>query len=201
LATDLVTTVVAARLPAAYLVCDTHDPASWFTKRLARLGRCWQGTLDPKTHVLWRGTRQAIGDVAPQLHLTWRAHLGVRATAVTVGAPNYGSGRLVVASNRHGNWDELVSNASTADLTTGVARTRARWPIETVFRDTKQFAGLEACQCWVDQALVRHVARGLVAFVVVHLLRQTTDEPVAAVKERWQVQLVRDGEVPSKGFT
>ena len=36
-----------------------------------------------------------------------------------------------------------------------------------MFRDTKQFAGLEACQCWVDQALVRHVALVLVTLVLV----------------------------------
>jgi DDE superfamily endonuclease len=196
LAAELVTAVVAARLPAAYIVFDTHYTASWFTKRLTRLGLIWQGTLDPKTHILWRGRKQAVRDLAPQLHLKWRKHLAVRATALTVVAPKYGTVRLVVVRNHHGNWDYLVSNALTADLTTLVERKRARWPIETVFRDSKQFAGLEACQCWVDQAMVRHVALVLVAFVVVQLLRQSVDEPVAAVKERWQVQIVRDGEVP-----
>jgi Transposase DDE domain len=196
LAAELVMTVVAARLPAAYIVFDTHDTASWFTTRLARLGLIWQGTLDPKTHVIWRGHKQAVRDVAPQLHLKWRPRLGLRATAVTVVAPKYGRLRLVVARNRHGNWEYVVSNAVTADLTTLVERKRARWPIETVFRDTKQFAGLEACQWWVDQAMVRHVALVLVAFVVVQLLRQTVDEPVAAVKERWQLLVVRDGETP-----
>jgi DDE superfamily endonuclease len=196
LASDLVTTVVAARLPAAYIVFDTHYTASWFTKRLARLGMIWQGTLDPKTHVIWRGRNQAVRDVALHLRLKWRSQLGLRATALTVVAPKYGTVRLVVARNRHGNYEYLVSNAITTDLTTLVARKRARWPIETVFRDTKQFAGLEACQCWVDQAMVRHVALVLVAFVVVQLLRQTADEPVAAVKERWQLLVVRDGEVP-----
>jgi hypothetical protein len=196
LAAELVTSVVAARLAATYIVFDTHYTASWFTKRLARLGLSWQGTLDPKTHVLWRGRKQAVRDVAPQLHLTWRKQLAVRATVVTVVAPKYGTVRLVVVRNHHGNWDYLVSNALTTDVTTLIQRKRARWPIETVFRDTKQFAGLEACQCWVDQAMVRHVALVLVTFVVVQLLRQTVDEPVAAVKERWQLQIVRDGEVP-----
>lgn len=196
LAAELVAAVVATRLPAAYIVFDTHYTASWFTKRLARLGLSWQGTLDPKTHVLWRGRKQAVRDVAPQLHLKWRSQLGLRATAVTVVAPKYGMLRLVVVRNRHGNWEYVVSNAVTADLTTLVERKRARWPIETVFRDTKQFAGLEACQCWVDQAMVRHVALVLVTFVVLQLLRQTPDEPVAAVKERWQLMVVRDGEVP-----
>jgi hypothetical protein len=196
LASELVTTVVAAHLPVAYIVFDTHYTASWFTKRLTRLGLIWQGTLDPKTHILWRGTRQAIRDVAPQLHLKWRRQLAERATALTVVAPKYGRVRLVVARNRHGNWNYLVSNALAADVTTLIQRKRGRWPIETVFRDTKQFAGLEACQCWVDQAMVRHVALVLVTFVILQLLRQTADEPVAAVKERWQLLVVRDGEGP-----
>jgi hypothetical protein len=196
LASDLVTAVVAAGLPAAYIVFDTHYTASWFTKRLARLGLSWQGTLDPKTHGIWRGHKQAVRELAPQLHLKWRSHLGLRATAVTVVAPKYGLVRLVVVRNRHGNWEYVVSNAVAADLTTLVKRKHARWPIETVFRDTKQFAGLEACQCWVDQAMVRHVALVLVTFVVVQRLRQTADEPVAAVKERWQLSVLRDSEVP-----
>ena len=90
LAADLVTTVVAARLPVTYIVCDTHYTARWFTKRLARLGLCWQGTLDPKTHVIWRGRKQTVRDVAPQLHLKWRTQFAVRATVVTVVAPKYG---------------------------------------------------------------------------------------------------------------
>ena len=110
-------------------------------------------------------------------------------------APKYGHIQLVVVKNRHGNWEYLVTNALEADLTTVVERKRRRWPIETVFRDSKQFAGLEACQCWVDQAMVRHVALVLVTFVVLQLLRQTTDEPVVSIKERWQLAVIRDGEI------
>jgi hypothetical protein len=130
LAADLVTAVVGARLPAAYVVFDTHYTASWFTKRLARLGLDWQGTLDPKTQILWRGRKQAVREVALQLRLKWRSHLELRATAMTVVAPKYGTVRLVVARNRHGNYEYLVSNAVTADLTTLLKRKRARWPIE-----------------------------------------------------------------------
>ena len=99
-------------------------------------------------------------------------------------APKYGQVRLVVGRNRHGNYEYLVSNDVHADLTALVARKRRRWSVETVFRDSKQFVGLEACQCWVDQAMVRHVALVLMTFVVAQLLRQTVDEPVATVKER-----------------
>ena len=87
-----------------------------------------------------------------------------------------------------------MSNALDADLTTMVQRKRRRWSIETVFRDSKQFASLEGCQCRLDQALVRHVARVFLTFVVLQLLRATPDEAVASVKERWQLAIVRDGD-------
>jgi hypothetical protein len=196
LAEQLVTAVMQARLPVRYIVFDTHYTAGWFTKRLARLGLTWQGTLDPRTNVVWRGRRQAVGALAERSKLKWRSQLGVRATALRVYAPKYGQLQLVVVRNRHGNWEYLVTNDGVADLTTVVERKRTRWPIETVFRDSKQFAGLEACQCWVDQAMVRHVALVLLTFVVLQLLRRAASEPVGAVKERWQLAVIRAGEVP-----
>ena len=194
LAETLVLAVVRSGLPIHYIVGDTHYTAGWFTKRMARLGLVWQGTLDPKTHVVWRGKRQSVRDVAPQLKLKWRGQLQLRATALSVYAPKYGYIRLVVVKNRHGNWEYLVTNALHADLTTVVERKRRRWPIETVFRDSKQYASLEACQCRVDQAMVRHVALVFLTFVVVQLLRERPDEAVATVKERWQLAVLRDGE-------
>jgi hypothetical protein len=196
LAMELVIAVVAARVPTMYIVGDTHYTASWFTKRLARLGLTWHGTLDPKTLVVWHGHRQAVRDVATQVKLKWRKHLDVRATALTVYAPKYGRLQLVVTRNRHGNYEYLVSNAIGADLTTLVQRKRSRWSVETVFRDTKQFAGLAACQCWVDQGMVRHVSLVLLTFVVLQLLRMRPDESVGTVKERWQLAVLRDGEAP-----
>jgi hypothetical protein len=194
LAEQLVRVVVRSGLPIDYIVGDTHYTAGWFTKRLAGLGLTWQGTLDPKTHVVWRGKQQSVRDLAPQLKLKWRGHLQLRARAVSVYAPKYGHIRLVVVKNRHGNWEYLVTNAMEADLTTVVERKRRRWPIETVFRDSKQFASLEGCQCRLDQALVRHVALVFLAFVVLQLLRDKPDEAVASVKERWQLAILRDGE-------
>ncbi|MDP9316941.1 MAG: transposase [Chloroflexota bacterium] len=197
LALDLVTAVVLAKLPATYIVGDTHYTAGWFTKRLTRLGLTWHGTLDPKTHVVWRGEKQAVRELAMTLKLKWRQHLSVRAMALTVYAPKYGQLRLVVTRNRHGNYEYLVSNDRTLDLTTMVRRKRSRWSVETVFRDSKQCTGLEACQCWSNQALVRHVALVFLTFVVLQLLRATPHESVGAVKERWQLAVIRDGEVPS----
>jgi hypothetical protein len=50
--------VVALGLTFEYLVFDTHYTAGWFTKMVARLGCLWQGTLSPRTHVVWRGQKQ-----------------------------------------------------------------------------------------------------------------------------------------------
>lgn len=196
LAAELVRAVVSVKLPAKYIVGDTHYTAGWFTKRLARLGLIWQGTLDPKTTVVWRGKRQAVRELAPQLKLKWRQQLELRAVTLRVYAPKYGQIRLVVTRNRHGNYEYLVSNDLQADLTRLVQRKRSRWSVETVFRDSKQFSGLEACQCWSDQAMVRHVGLVLLTFVVLQLLRMTPGESVGAVKERWQLAVIRDGEVP-----
>jgi hypothetical protein len=196
LAADLVRVVVMSRLPVQYIVGDTHYTAGWFTKRLNRLGLTWHGTLDPKTTVVWRGKKQAVRALAETLHLKWRQHLGLRAKALRVYAPKYGHIRLVVTRNRHGNYEYLVSNDLQAELTKMVLRKRSRWSIETVFRDSKQFAALEACQCWADQAMVRHIGLVLLTFVVLQLLRTTSDESIGAVKERWQLAVIRDGEVP-----
>lgn len=196
LAADLVRVVVTSRLPVQYIVGDTHYTAGWFTKRLNRLGLTWHGTLNPKTTVVWRGKKQAVRALAETLHLKWRQHLGLRAKALRVYAPKYGHIRLVVTRNRHGNYEYLVSNDLQADLTKMVQHKRSRWSIETVFRDSKQFAALEACQCWADQAMVRHISLVLLTFVVLQLLRTTPCESVGAVKERWQVAVIRDGEVP-----
>jgi hypothetical protein len=194
LALDLVSVAVQAKLPSLYIVGDTHYTAGWFTKRLTRLGLTWHGTLNPKTTVVWRGRKQAVRDLADRLKLRWRAHLGLRARALRVFAPKYGQIRLVVTRNRHGNYEYLVSNDLTCDLTTMVERKRSRWSVETVFRDTKQFASLEGCQCWADVALVRHVGLVFLTFVVLQLLRHSGGESVGAVKERWQLAVIQAGE-------
>jgi hypothetical protein len=196
LAAGMLTELVAARLPFAYLVMDTHYTAGWFTRLAGRLGICWIGTLPPRTRVTWRGRRQPVAELAERLRLAWRPRLGLRATAVTVHAPRYGVMRLVVTRNRHGNHDYLVTNDLAADLTRVVARKHSRWSVETIFRDTKQYAGLGACQCWTDAAMVRHVALVLVAFVVLQQLRCDPTESLAAVKERWQLAVTRQGDLP-----
>lgn len=58
----------------------------------------------------------------------------------------------------------------------------------------EQYAGLEACQCRVDQAMVRHVGLVLLTFVVMKLMRRCEEESVGSVKERWQLEVMRDGQ-------
>ena len=110
--------------------------------------------------------------------------------------PKYGTLCLVVTKNRHGNVGVLASNDLASDLTTLVLRKRSRWSIETLFRDVKQFCGLAACQCRVDQALVRHVALVLVAFVVLQRLRLHPKETLGEVKARLQHELFTGGMPP-----
>jgi DDE superfamily endonuclease len=189
LAAGMLTELVAARLRFAYLVMDTHYTAGWFTRLAGRLGITWVGTLPPRTTVVWHGRRFQVAELAGRLRLRWRTRLGLRAAAVTVYAPKYGMLRLVVTRNRHGNHDWLASSDVAADLTTVVLRKQSRWSVETIFRDTKQYAGLGACQCWTT-CLV------LVTFVVLQHLRLEPAESVAAVKERWQLTITRHGERP-----
>ena len=196
LAARMLTEVRAAGLPCSYLVMDTHDTAGWFTRLAGRLGICWVGTLHPRTAVVWRHHRQQVAELAGRLRLSWRPLLGLRAAAVTVDAPSYGRLRLVVTSNRHGNYECLATSELDADLTRVVARKHSRWSVETIFRDTKQYAGLGACQCWTDQAMVRHVALVLLTFMVLQQLRLDPSEGLAAVKERWQLVITRQAEPP-----
>jgi len=188
--------VVAAGLKCQYIVFDTQYTAGWFTKLGGRLGLIWVGTLGPRTNVVYRGRKQAVSKLALSLHLKWRKSLDLRAVTLEVYAPKLGVIRLVVTKNRHGNYEYIVTNDLKADLTSIVQRKRSRWSIETIFRDTKQFAGLEACQCWADQAMVRHVGLVLLTFVVLQMLRADPAETVGSVKERWQLEVARDNELP-----
>lgn len=186
--------VVTSGLKCKYIVFDTAYTAGWFVSLAARLGLVWQGTLSPRTNVASHGLKQAVSKLAPTLRLKWRKQLNLRAVALQVRIPKIGTIRLVVTRNRHGNYEYIVTNDLTADLTEIVLRKRSRWSIETIFRDSKQFAGLEACQCWADQAMVRHVGFVLLTFVVLQMLRQHKHETLGKVKERWQLDVIRGHE-------
>jgi hypothetical protein len=196
LVVDMLREVVAAGCPGAYLVGDTAYTGGVVSKTAARLGLTWVGTLAPRTTVVYRGQRQAVRELAAGLKLKWRPTLDVRATALTVYAPALGQVRLVVLKNEHGNFEYLVTNDRATDLSTLVLRKRSRWRIETIFRDTKQVAGLAACQGWVDCVMVRHVALVCLTFVALQLLRRDPQETVGAVKARWHDEVLRDGQAP-----
>jgi hypothetical protein len=65
--------------------------------------------------------------LAEWLHLRWRAQLGLRARSVVAYLPKYGTLRLVVTRNRHGNLEVLETDDLEGDLTTIVHRKRSRW--------------------------------------------------------------------------
>jgi hypothetical protein len=196
LAQAMIIDILPIGLPIDYIAFDNGYTAGWFTKFVDRCGLKWVGTLNPKTVVHYHGRRYQVQELAKGLRLRWRQRLKLRARAITVYAPKYGTLRLVVTKNRHGNYECIVSNDLGADLTTIVLRKRSRWSIETAFRDAKQFAGLEACQARVDQALVRHVAFALLTFVVLQVLRRHPEETLGAVKERLQLEVVRGDAAP-----
>ncbi len=196
LAEAMVEEVLAHGLPFGYIVFDSHYTAGWFTKKLSRLGITWIGSFKERNVVVYQGHKCRVDELAGRLRLKWRKRLWVRATALRVYAPKFGVVRLVVARNRHGNYDYTVSNDLPSNLTRTFQGRRSRWSVETVFRDTKQYGGLEACQCWVDQAMVRHVALVLLGFVVLQIMRHSPLETVAAVKERWQLESIRAGQAP-----
>jgi hypothetical protein len=82
------------------------------------------------------------------------------------------------------------------DLSRVVAGKHSRWSVETIFRDTKQYTGLGACQCFTDAAMVRHLGLVLLGLVVLQHLRTHPGESLAAVKERWQLTLAHQGQPP-----
>jgi SRSO17 transposase len=187
---------MGAGLHPRYIVFDTHYTAERFTRMLDRIGLIWVGTLHPRTIVFVGGRRQPVRELAKTLGLKWRRRLDLRATAVRVYAPKYGLLRLVVTRNRHSNCEYIVTNELQADRTTVVMSKRSRWQIETLVRDTKQFGGLEACQCRVDQTIVRHVGLVLLTFVVLQQMRYSPTESVGAVKERWPLAVTQVGQPP-----
>lgn len=190
---EMMAEVYQQGLHITYVTGDTHYTAGWLTKKMNRLGLTWVGVLHPRTTICYRHRRWSAATLGDWLRLKWRDGLQLRARSVVAYLPSYGTLRLVVTRNRHGNVEVLATNDLGSDLTTLVLRKRRRWSIETAFRDTKQFSGLAACQCRVDQAMVRHVAFVLIAFLVLQRLRQHPKETLGEVKDRLQRDLITGG--------
>lgn len=196
LAWEMVGEVYQTGLEITYVTGDTLYSAGWLVKKITRLGLTWVGVLHPRTTVIYRNRRWSAASLEESLKLKWRKHLQLRASGIVAYLPKYGTLRLVVTRNRHGNVEVLATNDLDSDLTTVVLRKRRRWSIETLFRDTKQFAGLAACQSRVDQAMVRHVAFVLIAFIVLQRLRLHPKETLGEVKDRLQ-RTVFTGSLPA----
>jgi SRSO17 transposase len=193
LAWEMIVEVQQQGLDIDYIAFDTFYTAGWMTKKINRLGWKWVGVLHPRTIVHYRNRRWEVASLGAWLRLKWRARPQLRARSIVAYLPKYGTLRLVVTRNRHGNVEVLATNDLDSDLTTIVLRKRSRWSIETLFRDAKQFSGLAACQCRVDQALVRHVALVLIAFVILQRLRLHPKETLGEVKDRLQRELITGG--------
>src|SRR5262249_45754024 len=77
--------------------------------------------------------------------------------------------------------------------------TPAHWPgHRTQLPRHQQLIGLEACQCRVSQAMERHVALVLLAFVVLQQLRLDPSETGGEVKRRLHLSVIR-GDLSTSG--
>jgi len=197
LAQSLVSNVLRAGLAVEYLTFDLWYNARSFTKWLNAHEITWVSTLRSNALVTYRGRTQPVAEWAKHLP---RHRIAGRTWAWvgTVHLPRYGTVRLVVATNGQGGLDYIVSNDLHRRGKVLLHRKRSRWDIETSFRDTKQLAGLEACQCRVSQAMERHVALVLLAFVVLQQLRLAPSETVGEVKRRLHLTVIR-GDQPTSG--
>jgi len=193
LAQDLVSGVLRTGLPFEYLVFDLWYNARWFTQWLDRQQILWVSTLKSNALITYRGRTRPVAVWAKHLP---RHRIAGRtwAWSGTVHLPRYGPVRLVVATNGQGDLDYIVSNDRHRRGKTLVQRKRSRWDVETCFRDTKQLAGLGACQCRVPQAMERHVALVLLAFIVLQQARLDPSETVGEVKRRLQLAVIQGGQ-------
>jgi hypothetical protein len=186
LAWEMLLELAGSGLEIDFVTFDNFYTAGWLTKGITRLGWEWVGRVESKTKICYRHRTWQAQELAVWLKLKWRQALALQARSIVAYLPKYGTLRLVVTKNRHGNYEILVTNALGSNLSQIVARKRRRWSVETLFRDAKQFCGLAACQCRKEVAVVRHVAFVLLAFLVLQMLRRYPTETLGTVKERLQ---------------
>lgn len=190
LAWDMLTELAETGLSVQFVTFDNFYTAGWLTKAIARLGWTWVGMLESKAHVRYRQRLWQAGQLAGSLRLKWRSAFALRASSLVAYLPKYGTLRLVVTRNRHGNFQVLATNDLESDLSLIVSRKRQRWSVETLFRDAKQFCGFLACQCRLDGAHVKHIAFVLLAFLILQMLRRDPKETLGSVKDRLQREVL-----------
>jgi hypothetical protein len=189
----LIANVLRAGLSFEYLTFDSWYNARWFTKWLNAQQILWVSTLKGNARVTHHNCTQPVDVWARRLPRhriagnTW-AWIG------TVSLPEYGPVRLVVATNGQGGLDYIVSNELHRRGKVLLHRKRSRWDIESCFRDTKQLTGLNACQCRVPQAMERHVALALLAFVVLQQARLDPSQTVGESKRSLHLRMIRGDE-------
>mgnify|MGYP000113341425 CR=1 FL=1 len=196
LAQEMLREVLPWGLPVAYLVFDGWYTAGWFTKWLTRVGLTWVGAGAKNAKVVYHRRTYRLDALPATLKLKWRKVLGLRAATAWVYLPTLGHVRLVVTRDAHGHVDYILSNARTQDLCTLVLWKRSRWNIETLFRNSKQLAGLAMCQCRVPQAMVRHVTLVFVTCFVLDLLRTDPSQTTDGIRQQLQLEVVTHGFAP-----
>ncbi len=158
LAQEMMEKVLCWGLRPSYIVFDAWYNARRFTRFLDRWGLTWVSILKTNARVRYRGRRCRLNRFTRKLS-TATSLKGFR-----IQLPGYGGARLVVVKNG-ATIDYLVTNALRCPPAEVLRRKKSRWDAEQSFRDSKQLAGLEACQCRIPQAVERHVALVLLAFV------------------------------------
>jgi len=190
LAQEMVEQVLGWGLRPSYIVFDAWYNARRFTRFLKRRKLIWVSVLKSNARLRCRGRRVRLGCFLRRLSPTTSMR-GFR-----IQLPGYGKAKLVVV--RHGSTvDYLVTNALRCPPEEVMRRKKSRWDAEESFRESKQLAGLEACQCWVPQAMERHIALVLLAFMALQMSKKDPSETAGQVKERFHLFSLTGNSLPT----
>jgi hypothetical protein len=203
---ELLVFVRKRRLRFRYVCFDGWYAAGWLVRWQRRRGIVAVTQLPCDRHGEYRGQEQRVDGWAERLRYRRGREGEADYAGATVQLPDYGQIRLVVMREEKGTkegsgsenlpegvkegaeyeYEYLVTNDVSARGRTVMHRQQSRWKVETVFREDKQSGGLGACQCRVEEAVKRHGGLSLLTFVVLQWLRDSPEETVGEVKERWQ---------------
>jgi len=190
LAQEMVEEVLGWGLRPSYIVFDAWYNARRFTRFLKQRKLIWVSVLKTNARVRCRGRRVRLSRFLHKLSPA-TSQRGFR-----IRLPGYGRAKLVVVKNGAAT-DYLVTNALGCPPEEVLRRKKSRWDAEESFRDSKQLAGLEACQCWVPQAMERHIALVLLAFVALQMSKKNPSETAGQVKERFHLLSLTGNSLPT----
>jgi len=178
LAQEMVPEVLAWGLWPSYIVFDAWYNARRCTRFLDQHPLVWVSVLKANAPVRARRRSCSVGRFAANLAA------GTSLRGFRVHLRGYGQVKRVVV--RDGDTGQYrVTNALRCSPAEVLRRKKSPWDAEQSFRDSRQLAGLEACQCRLPQAVERHVALMLLAFVALQVSRQDPSETAGQVKERF----------------